>query len=252
MGKKTRRDQYKRQKATDESWLIPYADILTLLLALFVVLFAMSSVDAEKFEELSRSLSSAFSGGTGVMEYPNPNQAIVNDLASKDKEELSNNSLMEFEELRALQAAIESYTEKENLHNRLTTNLSGEGLKITILDDALFDSGSADVKESARNMGREIANFLVSDPPRNVEISGHTDNRPIHNAQFQSNWHLSVMRAVNFMQVLLENDELDPSFLSAKGYGEFQPIETNETRDGRAKNRRVEVLILPNTELVQD
>ena len=85
-------------------------------------------------------------------------------------------------------------------------------------------------------------------PPRHIIISGHTDNVPIHNAQFASNWELSVMRAVNFMKVLLENPNLDPRWFSAKGYGEFKPVAPNNTPEGRMKNRRVEILILPKTE----
>ena len=83
------------------------------------------------------------------------------------------------------------------------------------------------------------------DVPRSIVVTGHTDNVPIHNAEYASNWELSVMRAINFMKVLLANQNLQPELFTAKGYGEFQPIATNETTEGRAKNRRVEVLIQP-------
>ena len=95
-------------------------------------------------------------------------------------------------------------------------------------------------------LAREISELLVMNPPRNIIVSGHTDNVPIRNSQFDSNWHLSVMRAVNFMKILLENDDLDPRSFSAKGFGEFEPIASNATAEGRMKNRRVEILILPN------
>lgn len=82
-------------------------------------------------------------------------------------------------------------------------------------------------------------------PPRNIIVSGHTDNVPISNADYDSNWHLSVMRAVNFMKLLLENEKLDPRAFSAKGFGEYNPVADNATEAGQQKNRRVEILILP-------
>ncbi|HEY9570100.1 MAG TPA: OmpA family protein, partial [Metalysinibacillus sp.] len=92
----------------------------------------------------------------------------------------------------------------------------------------------------------ELSQILVFDPPRNVVITGHTDNVPISTAQFPSNWSLSVMRSVNFLQQLMaSNPQLDPKYFSAKGYGENKPVDTNDTDEGRAKNRRVEVLIQP-------
>ncbi|MDI3412396.1 OmpA family protein [Bacillus sonorensis] len=90
-----------------------------------------------------------------------------------------------------------------------------------------------------------MSDLLVLNPPRNIVISGHTDNVPIRNSQFKSNWHLSVMRAVNFMGLLIENPKLDAKVFSAKGYGEYKPIASNKTEEGRRKNRRVEILILP-------
>lgn len=237
----------KKQEGFNESWLLPYADMLTLLLALFIVLFAMSSLDAQKFRDLAQSLSTVFSSGTGIMEYPSPNEEIVPDNASGKHEELA--AKIELESLVQMKKQIDAYIEEKNLTNRLSTQLSGEGLQITILDNALFDSGSAEIKDNAYQLGVEISNFIESDPPRHVTISGHTDNVPIHNANYKSNWHLSVMRAINFMEVLLENPNLEPNFLSAKGYGEYQPIAPNDSDENRAKNRRVEVLITPNYDI---
>lgn len=241
----------KEDEGMNESWLLPYADMLTLLLALFIVLFAMSSLDAIKFRDLAQSLSGVFNNGSGVLDYPSvEEQIVVEETSTRPNSKLNEAAAMaELEELIALQKQIDEYIRSHNLENRLTTNLSGEGLKITILDNALFDSGSAEVKQDARQLGVEISKFISSDPPRHVTISGHTDNVPIHNAQYSSNWHLSVMRAINFMEVLLGNKALEPDFLSAKGYGEYRPIADNDTPENRAKNRRVEVLITPNYDL---
>lgn len=244
---RNKRRRRKKDETISESWLLPYADMLTLLLALFIVLFAMSSLDAQKFRNLAQSLSSVFTSGTGIMEYPSPEEIMVPEEVVTDPSNSA--SFLELQDLIELQQKIDDYIVNNNLSSRLTTHLSGEGLRITILDNALFDSGSAEIKSDARQLGEEIANFIVSDPPRHVTISGHTDDVPIHNADYSSNWHLSVMRAINFMEVLLENDNLEPDFLSAKGYGEYRPIAENDSDENRAKNRRVEVLISPNYDL---
>ena len=109
----------------------------------------------------------------------------------------------------------------------------------------MFNSGSADVRPEDLNIAKEISRLLEMDVPRSIIISGHTDNVPIKNANFESNWELSVMRAINFMKILLENTQL----FSAKGHGEFQSIASNATEAGRAQNRRVEILILPRTDI---
>ena len=127
------------------------------------------------------------------------------------------------------------------------TNLTDEGMLISIRDNVLFESGVAEVRSEDRKMAKEISNLLVMDLPRNIIISGHTDNIPIQTYRYDSNWDLSVMRAVNFMKLLLGNKDLDPEMFSAKGHGEFKPVASNKTKNGRAKNRRVEILIVPRT-----
>ena len=138
---------------------------------------------------------------------------------------------------------------KMALETQLATSLTIEGLSLTIRDNVLFNSGSADVRPEDLNIAKEISRLLEMDVPRSIIISGHTDNVPIKNANFESNWELSVMRAINFMKILLENPQLNPELFSAKGHGEFQPIASNDTEEGRAQNRRVEILILPKTDI---
>ncbi|MED4876182.1 flagellar motor protein MotB [Anoxybacillus geothermalis] len=234
----------------NESWLIPYADLLTLLLALFIVLFASSQIDQKKFQEIARAFSTAFAGGTGVLDFQSPVEPITppaqdEEGRKQDKQPSPSVSEQEKEELAQLKEKIDGYIVQNRLNGKLQTSLTDEGLAITILDDILFDSGSAEVRIKDRRLAKEISALLVMNPPRNIMISGHTDNVPIHNEKFASNWELSVMRAVNFMKVLLENKQLDPRYFSAKGYGEYKPIATNTTAAGRMKNRRVEILILP-------
>ncbi|TFE01218.1 flagellar motor protein MotB [Jeotgalibacillus sp. R-1-5s-1] len=263
-----KRKKKKHEEHIDESWLIPYADILTLLLALFIVLFASSTVDQEKFTQMSEVFREIFSGGENVLDYSslsesaatadNPEQTteteptegmteeemMIQEFLSEQTER-ENAAAADMEELQELQQQIDSYIAGNGLDDQFATELTDEGLLLTIRDNVLFTSGSADVREEYRDIAREVASLLEFDPPRNVIISGHTDNVPISTAAFSSNWELSVMRAVNFMKLVIENPNLDPRWFSAKGFGEFQPIATNDTEEGRAQNRRVEVLVLP-------
>jgi chemotaxis protein MotB len=250
----SKKKKQKQEEHINESWLIPYSDLLTLLLALFIVLFASSQIDQKKFQQIARSFNTAFAGGTGVLDFESPiepkqppTQTKQEDkqLQEKKKEALGK---QDQEELQDVKEKIDGYIMQKHLNGKLQTSLTDEGLAITILNDILFDSGSAEVRVKDRRLAKEISELLVMNPPHNIIVSGHTDNVPIHNAKFASNWELSVMRAVNFMKVLLENPKLDPRSFSAKGYGEFKPVASNATPEGRMKNRRVEILILPRME----
>ncbi|MFX3624003.1 MAG: flagellar motor protein MotB [Ectobacillus sp.] len=251
------RKKKKHEEHIDETWLIPYADMLTLLLALFIVLFAMSSLDAEKFRQMALSFNEELKGGTGTREFlskqkPADNENAIETKDGKSQEELQKEleelkKRQEMEELKGLQDQIDQYIKSNNLSLSLQTKLTERGLMVTIMDNALFDSGKAVVKVESLNLAKEISKLLVKAAPREIMVSGHTDNVPIANPQYGSNWDLSTQRAVNFMQVLLQNPELKPEKFSAVGYGEYRPVAPNDTAENRAKNRRVEVFILPLT-----
>lgn len=267
MSKKHKKEQHEEE--VGEAWLLPYADLLTLLLALFIVLFSMSSIDARKFDQMAQTFSSAFDGGISFFDYTASTQpeydtsqiGPVEDELSENKyenldetkgledflEEMSQQFAEDLKELAEIQDNMMEYIESKGLTGQFETTLTDEGLLIRIEDQILFDPGSARIKSDYKYIATEIADVLVMTPPRNIIISGHTDNVPIGDAPFESNWELSVMRAVNFMKLLLDNDELEPDMLSAKGFGEYQPVASNDTAAGRAQNRRVEILIMPNT-----
>jgi chemotaxis protein MotB len=248
----------------DETWLIPYADLLTLLLALFIVLFASSSLDAKKFETLAQSLSNAFNGGTGVLQNPSPTptpvprstddspsdpSSSITPKPSKEEERQAakqQQEQQETEDLQKLKQSMDKYIHDNGLDNQIETKLLPEGLKIVIRDLAFFRLGSAEIKPEARNLAVAMSHLLAA-YPRKVVVSGHTDNVPITSGQYSSNWDLSTRRAVNFLHILLENDKLDPSNFSAVGYGEYQPVVPNDTEEHRAQNRRIEVFIQRKT-----
>ncbi|MCM3635289.1 flagellar motor protein MotB [Paenibacillus camelliae] len=261
MSKKRRHEEH--EEHVDESWLVPYADILTLLLALFIVLYSMSQVDAKKFQDLSQAFSVAFSNGQGVLDMPSiiergPDADAENggnensDLEGMtDEEPLSEQEIEQLLEqsehdLNTLKQEIDEYIADNGLTSSLETSLNMSQLLITIRDNALFDSAEASVKEDGRELAVSIAKMLENYPDFNVVIAGHTDNAPIRNATYRSNWDLSVMRAVRFLDIILLNTNLDPKRFSPVGYGEYHPVETNDTSEGRAKNRRVEISIVHN------
>lgn len=250
---KRRKKKHNHEDHVGEDWLLPYADILTLLLALFIVLFSMSSIDAQKFNAMSQAFNEAFSSGTGIFEYPSPmpeeEAQALDDEEGKEDQANTKEKAKQIEklELENIQQKVNAYIAENNLTDKLDSSLTDEGLLLTIRDNVLFPSGSADVRPEDLHTASEISELLVMSPPRNIIISGHTDDIPISNPQYESNWELSVMRAINFMKVVLKNENLDPAWFSAKGFGEFQPVASNDTNEGRAKNRRVEILILPRT-----
>ena len=259
--KKNRRGKKKKhEEHIDETWLIPYSDMLTLLFALFIVLFAMSSIDAAKFKQMAVAFRSELAGGTGNKEFlsdqkPNDEKELsassLEAEQAKKQEEAREKEKKEMDELKALQKKIDQYINEKQLSSSFQTKLTEKGLMVTILENVLFDSGKADVKLESLSIAKEMSNLLVSASPREITVSGHTDNVPIANAQFASNWELSTQRAVNFMQVLLQNKELQPGKFSAVGYGEYRAIAPNDTQEKKKKNRRVEVFILPLTRNMQ-
>ncbi|CAM3412546.1 flagellar motor protein MotB [Marinicrinis lubricantis] len=262
-----KRHKEHHEEHVDESWLVPYSDLLTLLLALFIVLFASSQVDQKKFDQIKESFNDAFTGGLSFFEtspspidqsggytdpdtevYPSPTDSTIDSdtlAALQEEQELKMEQMQQEQlELEELKKQLDEYIENNGLKDQLGTKLNESSLLITIRDNALFDSGSAEVKADSEKMAHAIGDLLKAYPEYEVIIAGHTDNRPISTAQFPSNWDLSTERALNFMKILLEDKQLKPERFSATGYGEYRPVASNDTNVGRAQNRRVEVSIL--------
>lgn len=243
----------------DESWLLPYSDLMTLLLALFIVLYAASAVNTTKLQEMSKAFKTAFSSGISILDSGSlteddqmkrrtaedesrlddgkTNRAQVNRAAAMQQEQ---------QNLEQLQKDLNKYIKKNGLSSQLDTQLNHSQLLITIRDNALFPSGSANIKPDSRKLAAAIGQMLQQYPDYEILVTGHTDNQPISTSEFPSNWELSSKRAINFMKILLENTKFDPKRFSAIGYGEFRPLASNDTDAGRATNRRVEVSILRN------
>lgn len=262
MAKKARPEHH--EEHADESWLLPYSDLMTLLLALFIVLYAMSSANVSKFEAMAEAFDSVFNGGKGIMEHTSTTEDSQTQDGSKSEsvekmaaaaqatkkdtadETLAKLKKKEQADLTKLKKQLDSYIATNGLSNQLETNLNQSQLQITISDKALFASGESTVKPTSRTLGASIANILKNFPGYNIQVIGHTDNVPIFNNDFKSNWDLSSGRANNFLQVLLQNPNLDPVRFTAIAAGEYHPVASNATASGRAQNRRVEVSIIRN------
>jgi len=229
-----------------EAWLVPYADILTLLLALFIVLFATSQTDQKKLTEMAQAFSAAFNtGGPSMFDKAGPTPSQSSEMPPDKTKDQDQKYLAENEQLNETKQMLEQMIKEKNLSDELSAVLTDEGLSIRIKEKALFPSGSATLLPHSMEIGKPIAE-LLSKVPQKIVISGHTDNMPIATSTFPSNWDLSSQRSLNFMKFILTQAELNPARFSTVGHGEFRPIAPNDTEAGRAQNRRVEILILRN------
>lgn len=222
--------QEEDHQVSNERWLLTYADLITLLLGLFVILYAISKVDAEKYSQTISALSGVFGG-------PKPsvvsgNAGVVNTPAAMLRSEREH---IEQELKRALQL---------NLPKGLVTITNDErGVTVHILEEMLFASGSAEFKSSSFAMLDSLAEVLKK-LNNDLRVEGHTDNVPIHTALFPSNWHLSVTRSMNAGYYLIEKHRISPERVSVVGYSEYKPLVPNTSPENRAQNRRVDIVIL--------
>ena len=250
----------------DERWLLTYADMITLLMALFIVMWSMSAVNTGKFNELRLSLKDAFSGKifphssavlTGERSVLQPQGAQVEPISPDAPRKITpqiapmipaavaSQAQQDSENLRRLQLRIQKYALAHHLETRLSTSIDERGLVVRVLtDQLLFQSGSGVLQEQARPLLSKISGLLTSAHiPNNVRVEGNTDDRPISTAEFRSNWELSTARATAVLEELL-GDGVPANRLAVAGYAAERPIAPNSTSEGRSINRRVEIVIL--------
>jgi len=242
--------------ANHERWLVSYADFITLLFAVFTTLYAMSITDKKKVEEVMQSLQSSFgmtSAGTPapkVNVVPSRPMNIIPSIKPEASIALSGRARSgmakvraEEKDFRQIKSAIEAYLIKQGAQNKVSLSITHRGLIVSLKEAGFFDPGQARIKPSAYDLINTIAEAMTqyNNPLR---LEGHTDSTPISTAQFPSNWELSAARATNAVQYLIKYFDIDPNKISATGYGEFRPVADNATPEGRAKNRRVDLVML--------
>ena len=272
----SRRPPPQEEHLNHEAWAIPYADLLTLLLAFFVVMYAISSLNEGKYRVVADSLSTAFGGAPRSIKPIQVGQVQLNggdfdrpaimragarnesttQLPVEVPMPLSRYDQMQAQrpltptneneaQLQALGDSIENAM-SELIDNKMMRIRRGPNfIEVEIQSDLLFPSGVATPSASALRTIRQLAEAL-RDVPNAIRVEGYTDNQPINTAQFRSNWDLSSARATNVVYELIDYG-IAPNRLAAMGYGEYQPIADNATVAGRSANRRVDLVILGST-----
>ncbi|HTX58311.1 MAG TPA: flagellar motor protein MotB [Verrucomicrobiae bacterium] len=215
-------------------WLLTYADMITLMLALFIILFAMSTISRVKVQQFAKLVSAGFDNTWSVNQPPNGG---TNESQSFDS--TSN--------IPAVEKQLEQYVQKHQLQKSVQVHMDHRGLVITLLSDkSYYNSGSAELRPQTKKILDDISGFLKKNDNL-IRVEGNTDNVPISTPEYPTNWELSTARAVGVVRYLVEHDGLDPTRASAAGYGEFRPRRPNDNDDDRQQNRRVDIVLLNAT-----
>jgi chemotaxis protein MotB len=213
-------------------WLLTYADMITLLLALFIILFAISNISAVKFNRLAKVMSGGFSSTSAINNPPNGGTTGV-ERGHTDEANMA-----------GVKAQLDRYIAKHDLKSKVQTRIDKQGLVITLLSDkTYYDSGSADLRPETKQLLAAVAGQL-RDVRNEVRVEGSTDNVPIATFAYPSNWELSAARATGVTRYLVEHEKILPTRISFAGYGQFRPKFANDTDAHRQQNRRVDIVIL--------
>ncbi len=261
-----------QEEESSERWLLTYADMITLLMALFMVLFSISSVNISKYQTLQQSLKAAFSGnilpgGKAISQQGSTANAshlpasrelqALEPVTSQGSSALQNSSAHssaatvsqqvaaqhEAAVFARIKAELDAYARAHGFSKSVQTTIEPKGLVIKVLtDDLLFQSGQATLEGRSHALLSRIAQLLNVDETHPIDVEGNTDNVPIHGGAYPSNWELSTARASTVVRFLFE-DGVSPHRLTATGYAEQHPLASNATASGRARNRRVEIVM---------
>ncbi|MEL7608690.1 MAG: flagellar motor protein MotB [Bacillota bacterium] len=232
------------------AWMNTYGDMVTLVLTFFVLLFSFSTVDAKKWKEIVQS----FSGNRNfaVIEMVNPQVASYSALeyalgspGPKKTPKAPYEAMSVAQQFDELYEKIKEHIQDNSLEASLQVSKSAELIVIRITDQALFDSGSDEIRHDSLPMLQSLMQMFETyqESIEQILIEGHTDNVPIKSLRFRSNWELSTARAVTMVEYCIENSSISSYKYAASGYGEHHPIATNDTEEGKAKNRRVDFVI---------
>jgi chemotaxis protein MotB len=264
-GRGGRRKKQHHEEHPDERWLVTFADMMVLLVAVFIVLFAISSVNTSKAEALRESIDSALSGkilpgGDAIKETggdnstdglrsspPNPSlaAAMAKGEEGKDAKEAA---AREERDLQRLKEQVEAYAAEHGLSKQISATVDKDGLNIRLrTDDLLFDSGSAVLKPASAPILTKIGGLLRTDN-HPIQVEGHTDAVPARGSAYPTNWELSTARSSAVVRALMRR-MVAAARLTATGRANLDPLATNATAEGRAENRRVEI-VLPRRQAV--
>ncbi|WP_244834843.1 OmpA family protein [Clostridium sp. BJN0001] len=235
---------------TGNEWLGTYSDCVTLLLTFFILLYSMSTVDLKK----TRAISNAFNvmngnPSTSILEYDSDDgkAPIIGGEAEADLEEKAKYNTNKEQTKKEMYENVKQYMDQNDLNSAMTVSMDSKGVVLQLRDNVLFESGQADLIPSSIAILDKV-NTLISTMPNNINIEGHTDNVPISSSRYPSNWELSSARATSVLRYFVDEKGQIPQRFAVSGYGEFNPICENNSDENRAKNRRVNILIISENE----
>lgn len=234
--RRRRRQTSGSSRNNSDRWLLTYADLITLLLAFFIIMFSMSHLDAKRFGKVSQALAGILNGRS------------VEAVFERKFDDEEGSGPLKISRLRIMMRAIEHKAFEKGIDdNKFESEITERGLVIHIMEQALFAPSEAKLSERAREVLDLVASEL-EDIPNHIRVEGHTDNAPISTGRYPSNWELSSARATEVVRYLINQHDIPGKNISALGYGMFRPIRPNNTIENRAKNRRVDILVM-NMEL---
>ncbi len=263
--------QEKAESGGVPAWVMTFADLMTLLMCFFVLLLAFSEMDVAKFKQLSGSMKEAFGvqseidvrtipKGTSVVAQEfspgKPEPTALNEVrqftidSNRNTLDVLDRELKEIKETREHARRLRLALKKEIEEGSVAIRTEGMKVIVHITEQASFDSGFADVKPEFIPVLDKIAGMIDSNSG-DITISGHTDDVPISNSKFRSNWDLSTARAVSVAHELLNKADLDPERVTVTGHADTRPLAPNDTTEHRANNRRVDISIVRGKEIDQ-
>lgn len=235
------------EEEAGEAWLLPYSDLMTLLLAVFIVLFAVSQIDKEKAEAISDQFSGSMMSNSYDLQRQEAKTTKDKTRDESDEQNVDspsdNNGYSDQADLESLKKEIDKKLEEEDYLNDVETYIDKRGLVISLHNAILFDPGKAIIKEEFEDSMLEIANIITA-TKNYIRIEGHTDNVPMSSEIYPSNWELSSARAISVVRLFVDKAGASPDVFIAVGFGEYKPVADNKTEEGRARNRRIDIIIL--------
>ena len=224
-----------------ERWIVSYADMLTLLFALFVVLYAISDTNPEKLTVVRTSLDKAFE--VGVLTSTDGASPVFEGGGglAPSFEELKLNSL------KLVADDLSTFAAETGIIGKVQVRSSADGVTISLADDLLFGSASADLRPGSQDVLQRLAE-LLNGLPNEIRVEGHTDNVPVNSGDYDTNWELSSARAMTVLRYLVDEGGVDAQRMSAVAYADTRPIGDNSTPEGRALNRRADIVIVYPTQ----
>ena len=237
----------KKEEGSGATWLDTYADTVTLLMTFFVLLYSMSSLDESKVQQISAAFNEVMAGkaADSILQYTLYDGEVPlvggeSKMESNDEYKVMDSNEKTFEE-------VKEFVEKSGLAESITVLPDEKGVNLQLKDNILFETAKADLKDNSKVILDQISS-LIANLPNNIIVEGHTDNVPINTSEYSSNWDLSSARATSVIKYFIEQKHLTGSRFSASGCGEYKPIAPNTSDENRARNRRVNILIVSNNE----